>query len=126
MALKYRGYPGVRFRNDLVSGKSRSAIGKNIATEEQAGKSRKQAIAIAMSEAGKSKDVGGIRIVGSRRDDAADVRGVEMTATGEFIYQDPDEENFLVSAGPDAGETLGVYPSLQGARGMAGSRDKRR
>lgn len=39
----------------LVKGKSKSAISKNISTEIHAGKPRKQAIAIAMSEAGKSR-----------------------------------------------------------------------
>ena len=39
----------------LVKGKSQKAISQNIATERAAGKSEKQSIAIAMSEAGKSK-----------------------------------------------------------------------
>jgi hypothetical protein len=39
----------------LVKGKSKKAIGKNIKTEMDAGKPQKQAIAIAYSEAGKSK-----------------------------------------------------------------------
>ena len=39
----------------LKSGKSNKAIGENIKTEEAAGKPRKQAIAIAMSKAGKSR-----------------------------------------------------------------------
>ena len=38
----------------LVKGKSKKAISKNIATERNSGKSEKQSIAIAMSEAGKS------------------------------------------------------------------------
>ncbi len=39
----------------LKSGKSKKAISENIRTERQAGKPEKQAIAIAMSKAGKSK-----------------------------------------------------------------------
>ena len=39
----------------LVKGKSQKAISENIATERAAGKPEKLAIAIAMSEAGKSK-----------------------------------------------------------------------
>ena len=39
----------------LVKGKSQKAISENIAIERKAGKPEKQAIAIAMSEAGKSK-----------------------------------------------------------------------
>ena len=39
----------------LVKGKSQKAISENIATERAAGKPEKQAIAIAMSEAGKTK-----------------------------------------------------------------------
>jgi hypothetical protein len=39
----------------LSKGKSKKVISKNIATERKAGKPEKQAIAIAFSEAGKSK-----------------------------------------------------------------------
>lgn len=39
----------------LQKGKSKKVIGKNIATEIKAGRPRKQAIAIALSKAGKSK-----------------------------------------------------------------------
>lgn len=39
----------------LVKGKSRAAIGSNISTEEAAGKPRRQAIAIALHEAGEGK-----------------------------------------------------------------------
>lgn len=39
----------------LVKGKSKKAVSKNIKTEMDAGKPQKQAIAIAMSKAGKSK-----------------------------------------------------------------------
>ncbi len=39
----------------LKSGKSKKAIGYNIKTEMAAGKPQKQAVAIAMSKAGKSK-----------------------------------------------------------------------
>ncbi len=39
----------------LVKGKSKKAVSKNIATEMNAGKPQKQAIAIAMSVAGKQK-----------------------------------------------------------------------
>jgi hypothetical protein len=39
----------------LSKGKSKKTISKNIVTEMNAGKPQKQAIAIAMSEAGKSK-----------------------------------------------------------------------
>jgi len=39
----------------LKSGKSKEVISKNIATEINSGKPKKQAIAIAMSKAGKSK-----------------------------------------------------------------------
>ena len=39
----------------LVKGRSKKVIGENIAIEERAGKKPKQAIAIAFSEAGKSK-----------------------------------------------------------------------
>jgi len=38
----------------LKSGSSRKVIGSNIKREEEAGKPRKQAIAIALSKAGKS------------------------------------------------------------------------
>lgn len=40
----------------LEKGSSKAAISKNIATEVRAGKPEKQAIAIAYSEAGESKD----------------------------------------------------------------------
>ena len=39
----------------LTKGKSKKAIAKNIRTERRAGKPEKQAIAIAMSEAGKGR-----------------------------------------------------------------------
>ena len=39
----------------LIKSKSKKAISKNIATEVNAGKPQKQAIAIAMNVAGKSK-----------------------------------------------------------------------
>ena len=39
----------------LVKGKSKKAISENIAIERKAGKPEKQAIAIAYSEAGKSR-----------------------------------------------------------------------
>lgn len=39
----------------LKSGKSKAIVSQNIATEINAGKPKKQAIAIAMSKAGKSK-----------------------------------------------------------------------
>lgn len=42
----------------LKSGKSRKVISANIETERAAGKPRKQAIAIALSKAGKSKRKG--------------------------------------------------------------------
>lgn len=39
----------------LVKGSSKKAISKNIKTEIKAGKPKKQAVAIAMSKAGKSR-----------------------------------------------------------------------
>ena len=51
-------YNIVQERRDIMplkKGKSKKTIAKNIATEIRAGKPRKQAIAIAMSKAGKSK-----------------------------------------------------------------------
>ena len=39
----------------LKSGKSKKVISKNIATEIRAGKSKKQAVAIAYNKAGKSR-----------------------------------------------------------------------
>lgn len=39
----------------LEKGSSRDAVGRNIRTEEAAGKPRKQAVAIALSQADKSK-----------------------------------------------------------------------
>lgn len=39
----------------LKSGKSKAVVSQNIRTEMQAGKPQKQAVAIAMSKAGKSK-----------------------------------------------------------------------
>lgn len=40
----------------LEKGSSREVIGRNISTEMEAGKPQKQAIAIAMSKAGKARD----------------------------------------------------------------------
>ncbi|HEJ0334135.1 TPA: hypothetical protein SLP51_001897 [Klebsiella aerogenes] len=42
----------------LKKGKSKKVIGENIATEIKAGKPKEQAIAIAMSKAGKKKKKG--------------------------------------------------------------------
>ncbi|MDM3081328.1 hypothetical protein [Citrobacter sp. Cf141] len=42
----------------LKNGKSKNVIGENIATEIKAGKPKDQAIAIAMSKAGKKKKKG--------------------------------------------------------------------
>ena len=51
------------FFDKLLPGSSREAISKNIATEMEAGKPQKQAVAIAMSKAGKSTKDDGVRIV---------------------------------------------------------------
>lgn len=45
----------------LAKGKSKKVISKNIKTEMAAGRPQKQAIAIAMSKAGKAKKKGGKR-----------------------------------------------------------------
>ena len=39
----------------LIKSKSKEAVGKNIKTEMKAGRPQKQAVAIALSKAGKSK-----------------------------------------------------------------------
>lgn len=46
---------GMSYDNPLKSGKSKHIIGQNIKTEMAHGKPQKQAIAIAMSKAGKKK-----------------------------------------------------------------------
>jgi len=51
----------------LNPGKSKEAIGENIATEIKAGKPRNQAIAIAFSVAGKSKKKGGGLVAPKKR-----------------------------------------------------------
>ena len=60
----------------LVEGSSREAISQNIRTERSAGKPRKQAIAIALSKAGKSKD-------------AADPYTAGMSGNSHAILTDP-------------------------------------
>jgi hypothetical protein len=44
-----------RYKVPLNKGKSKKAVSENIKTEMKAGKPQKQAIAIAMNQAGKSK-----------------------------------------------------------------------
>lgn len=51
----------------LESGSSQAAISRNIATERHAGKPEKQAIAIAMSKAGKSRSDSGDAVEAMRR-----------------------------------------------------------
>lgn len=58
LALRFRRPGGTTFKGEnmpLTKGKSKKTISRNIATERRAGRSLKQAVAIAYSEAGRKK-----------------------------------------------------------------------
>lgn len=78
---KYTGDP-------LKEGSSSKVIGKNISTEMHAGKPQKQAIAIAMSKAGKSKDAVNGKLLWSSPDGSIGVWHVQWFGNGiEGEYQ---------------------------------------
>lgn len=80
----------------LVHGKSRQAISKNIATEIRSGIPQKQAIAIAMSEAGRHKAGGGlVRAARGYIDEA--VRGTKgpLTKLRQYLPSYEGDSRFL-------------------------------
>ncbi len=84
----------------LESGSGRAAISHNIRTEVEAGKPQKQAVAIAMSNAGKSNqdEIGELLsdlfgpLANGSHDDAGDADDEILRALTEFFAEEADED----------------------------------